>query len=299
MFDVNLFTQLIDQLVRLWGARERNRREYFDRYVQPAYQTAELIYQDYKSLLQELRFKVMRGRRCGPIKRFLEDRRNKILPARSKLRALITHRIREGRSTRLEAGILGLMSGAITAVDGPYFRVYMYNKDDASIQSQADRHTVLDILHKLNVKDSDHLSEVLRNKLIETIDKKLDGIEQSWQDVVGGYGEFEAETLPPPSIGKKARGPQEVQKLYHEVCRMARSGKFNRPVAIEFENAVAIICPELTDLAQEIRETIHDLDNREPNISLDDLTIRLVKFEQQTARLAQKKMVRPNSVERK
>jgi nucleotide-binding universal stress UspA family protein len=49
-------------------------------------------------------------------------------------------------------------------------------------------------------------------------------------------------------------------------------------VAIDFEKQVARALTELHPLAQMIRETVHDLDHREPNVTTADLEARLEHF---------------------
>ena len=58
---IDLILKLIEYVGKIPGMRESNRREYFDRYVQPAYEAAEQIYADYRAMLGELQ-----DRACAP-----------------------------------------------------------------------------------------------------------------------------------------------------------------------------------------------------------------------------------------
>jgi hypothetical protein len=282
---IDLFLKLLDYVVKLAGIRESNRREYFDRYVQPAYETAELIYKDYCSMLSDLRDKVEHSETSEPIIRLLEERRRELLAARTRLRALISERVNEGRATRFEVGILGLMSGVVTSVDRPYFQIYSYVEADGGILPQLGRHTVLDILRKLKRRGSDDISAI-RAKLLNAIDDKMRGIEEAWQNVVAGYAELHAGTLPPTAIRfrpktRQLAGISEIQSLLTEIHDMLDSDRFDRKMAIDFEQRVAEVLPQLSPIARDVREIIHDLDNKEPNVNTADLEDSVMRFEQE------------------
>ena len=281
---VDLFLKLIDYVVKLAEVREGNRREYFDRYVEPAYEAAELIYNDYCSMLVELRDRVKSSETSEPIVRFLEQRRRGLLTARTRLRALIIKRVNEGRVTRFEAGILGLMSGAMTSVDRPYIQLYSFAEADGEVQPQLGQHTVLDILQELNRQGSSDIDSI-REELLTAIDSKAKGIEDAWQNVVAGYAELHAGTLPSPSrhIRSKKRLPaqiSEIQTLLIDIHDMLDSGRYSRQTAIDFEQKVGEALPQLSHSAQDVRETIHDLDNKEPNHTVADLEDSVTQFEQ-------------------
>lgn len=272
---VELLLKLIEQLTKLVDIREKNRREYFHLYVQPTYDTAEAIYRDYRSLLHELREMVDHAGDSEPIIGFLQERREELLPARDRLRALVAHRVQEGRGTRFEAGVLGLMTGAVTGVDMPYFHTVSYGEVDGSIRSQPGRHTVLDILQRLKSRD-DHDFSSGRQRLRRAVDSKMDAIEQAWQNVVRGYADLHASTLPATKVREshhltRHSGVARMRVLLGKVHGMIESGRFSRRPATDLEKVAASAVPELLPLAREIRETVHDLDNREPNITVSDL----------------------------
>jgi len=283
---VDLIVKLLDYVVKLGNLRESNRREYFDRYIQPAYETAELIYNDYCELLTELRETIEQSDTSEPVIRMLQSRRRELLAPRARLRALIAERVREGRATRFEAGILGLMSGVVTSVDRPYVQLYAYA--DGGLVPQLGRHTVLDILQKLEQRKGDFSGA--RGEVLVTVDEKAQGIEEAWQTVVAGYAELHTGTLPPAGVHVRPERRRlakiaEVQSLLAEITAMADSGQYGRKTAIGFEEAVADVLPELHPLAQELRETVHDLDNEEPNVTVAELEHAVLRFEQELDRV--------------
>ena len=56
-------------------------------------------------------------------------------------------------------------------------------------------------------------------------------------------------------------------------------------MAIDSEKQVARVLPELHPIAQEVRETVHDLDNQEPNTTTADLEVSLTRFVQELDRV--------------
>jgi hypothetical protein len=193
----------------------------------------------------------------------------------------------EGRATRFEAGVLGLMSGVVTSVDRPYFQTYTYA--DGGMLPAVGHHTILDILEQLDDREDDDF-DAIRGTLLAVIEEKQRGIEAAWQDVVAGYAELHTGTLPPAgpsSRPRKRRAEQvvEVQSLLRELYGMLDSGRFDRKVAIDFEKRVTKVLPELHPLAQEVRETVHDLDNKEPNTTTADLEACLTRFVRELDRL--------------
>jgi len=286
---VDLIITLLEYVAKLAGIHEGNRKEYFDRYVQPAYDAAELIYNDYRSMLQDLRREVEHSDTAEPIVRMLEKRRGDLVAARTRLRAVITERMNEGRATRFEAGVLGLMSGVVTSVDRPYFQTYGYAEAGGGLAPTLGRHTVLDILAQLDDREGDDIS-TMRQALLAAVDDKIQGIAEAWRTMVAGYAELHTGTLPPagPSSRPRRRRVEqiaEVRSLLNEIYDMLGSGQYDRKVAIDFEKQVAKVLPELHPIAQEVRETVHDLDNEEPNTAVADLEACLTRFVQELDRV--------------
>ena len=285
--------KLLDQLpklaIELASIPKKNRREYFQQYVQPAYNDAEAIYTDYRSLLHDLRVKVECGGDPEPIMDFLNRRREELLPVRNRLRAFVAQRGQEGRITRFEAGVLGLMSGAVTAVDKAYFQQVSYGEEDGSIQVRWSRHTVLDILQGIKDRGCCDFSSD-RPRILETVDRKMGGLEEAWQDVVRGYAEFHAGTLPavkirPSHVVTQTDAIADMRAILDRIRGMVASGRFDRKVAVDLQGKASSAVPEVLQLAMEVREIVHDLDSREPNITVDDLERSIRALEQALADL--------------
>jgi hypothetical protein len=130
---LELLLKLIEQLTKLVDIREKNRGEYFQRYVQPAYDTAEAIYGDYRSLLLKLREMVGQVANPEPLIIFLKERREELLPARDRLRALVARRVQEvcsvcGIDYDTAMGLKGTGKPAITESHSLALFHYMVNQ---------------------------------------------------------------------------------------------------------------------------------------------------------------------------
>lgn len=191
---LDLILKLIEQITKLVAIGEENHREYFDRYVQPTFQTAEAIYKDYRGMLKELRDLVTTDASISDLNAFLMKRREELLPARDRLRVLIERRVQEGKGSRFEAGILGLMTGAVTSVTGYGLETINYEARDGSIQLRRQGHTAFDLIRRL-----------ARGGLASTIiiDNTLAVLEEAWQNVLQGYADLQAKTLPGTKPRKK------------------------------------------------------------------------------------------------
>jgi hypothetical protein len=292
MIDAAVLSKLEGQLTALYQIRQLNKRTYFDLYVQPTFETAQLVHDDYCALLKDLRELIRRKRTCQPVIQFLEERRQEVQPARELTRALIMRRVHEGRVSRFEAGVLGLMGGAVTSVSAPYFTAPLYSDSDSTIFLQLGRHTVLDILQKLKRSGSSDLRPV-RADLLKAVDEKEEGVEQAWQNVLVGYAELHGATLPPAGIrARRKRGRfrdiESVQSYLAAIHNMIDSERedqkrpeeaFGFKLAEDFEQTVKRAIPELGQRAEDIRETIHELANKAPNIEVGDLKDRVSEFE--------------------
>ena len=201
---LELLLKLIEQLTKLVGVREKNRQEYFKGYVQPTYEAAEAIYKDYRTLLRKLRKMLLLDQNTKPIIDFLEERREELLPIRDRLRALVVQRSKEGRVTRFEAGLLGMMTGVATDTNQTYFDTVFYDEDHGSIEQGPGGHTILDILRKLKEWDILDVSE-RREMIMGVVDNKIEVVERAWQNVVKGYAELQASALPGVKVPKSRR----------------------------------------------------------------------------------------------
>ncbi|HEX3989225.1 MAG TPA: hypothetical protein VHZ30_07320, partial [Verrucomicrobiae bacterium] len=135
-----VFLQLIEKLTKFAELREKTREKFVDRYVEPMYEDAQTIYQDYSGLLREIRMKIERAKKVGPLLKYLEEKRRVNLPTRTKIRALMNQRVTKKNLTRFEVGVLGLMSGSMTGLDEGHDSFAPLRRGD---------HTVMDIANRL------------------------------------------------------------------------------------------------------------------------------------------------------
>jgi hypothetical protein len=268
---LELLLKLIDQLRKLADKKEMDRQKYFDLYVRPAYEASKAIYTDYRSILLELRGLVDKADDPEPIVDFLEKRREALLPARDSLRALVALRIAEGRGTRFEAGVLGLMAGARTAVDARYLDVLDY-EEGGYIRARVGPHAVRDVVRIVKARRGDFLSS--KPEIRNAVDYELTAIERAWQYVVAGYVELQAENLPGPKVNRKevlsrSAGVAKLRSLLAQVREMPTSkeqDKYDRVIGEEVQHVAALDVPEVLFRAQKVRETVHDLNAHDPNI---------------------------------
>ena len=140
---VELFLNLLANLVKFGEVREKNREKYIESYVDPVYEHAEAIYQDYAKLLLELQRKLAKARKVAPLLRFLEERRMENFTVRTKTRALLRKRMEKHFATRFERGIWGLMMGSVSLFDYGY-------TDFGPLNDIPSDHTLLDVMERLS-----------------------------------------------------------------------------------------------------------------------------------------------------
>jgi hypothetical protein len=271
---LELLLKLIDLLTKAADEKEKDQQRYFDEFVRPTYAAAESIYRDYRSMLRELGCMVDRVDDPEPIIGFLDERREALKSARDGLRALVAKRISEGRGTRFETGVLGLMTGAMTAVEGPYLETLAYDEEDGYIRPQVGPHTVLDIVETLKDRRADFPSN--RQLVRRAMNYKLAAVEEAWQDVVRGYADLHAATLPNTKVRgeqhlSRSEGIAKLRNLLVEVRAMPKSGRYDRKIGTEVERVSASAVPEVLWPARQVRGTVHDLDDHEPNVTAEDL----------------------------
>lgn len=264
--------------------RAGQRDKYFEVWVEPARKNAEIIYRDYLELLRTLRRKVETASRADPIIRYLEKRRQEVQPVRELIRAEIKQRMREGGVTRFEAGILGLVTGAVSAVDRPYFHVHGYDRRTRSLRPQPGSHTVLDLLAKLRRRGTGDIAPI-RSELLRAITEKENGIESAWCNVSAGYAELRATLKLPRLHGRPARsatrreGAVLIEMYLQQIHQMLASHQFERELPKRLQEVVAKHLPELSLAAEDLREVIHDLNEQEPGVTGEMLESRLEGFE--------------------
>ena len=173
--------KLIDRLLQLVKVREDNRAKRFKNIIEPMYQDAQSIMDDYNALFKELITKLETEEDVAPIIQWLETRRLEMVPVRIKTRAFLgTLRFRENELDKFNKGIWGLMKGGITITEEGHVPMQEYGWGD---------HTVLDLLYMW----SDRPVAVERERYIQHAKEQLAAIQRAWQDVNEGYAELKQE----------------------------------------------------------------------------------------------------------
>ena len=191
---IDSFVRLLGTITKLGEVREKNREKFIDRYVEPVYSDAEAIYKDYIVLLRAVRDKVKRNKKINPILKFLDEKRQENLATRTKVRALLKNRTKEGTLTQFERGIWGLMMGSVTAFDDGHCSFYPIHNGD---------HTVLNVAKYLGGMDTTDINKKIRKDMLFFINRQIDGIELAWREVVEGYADLVSEGFPKTSLPKK------------------------------------------------------------------------------------------------
>jgi hypothetical protein len=209
---MDTFLKLIDYFVKLVDRRHESKRRYFERYAKPAFEAAQIVFEDYLKLLHSIKRKVETGKDIEEIIRYLEDGRIKYLPLRMKLRAAIFPKLLEASESRysfdtdaarptprwlnteglslFERGIAGVMRGGLAPFEDGYFFLDHYSEMAREL-SGGGRHTVLDLLYIM----SDSSIEDRRGNVIERVNDQIKAIMLAWEDVVTGYAEIERQVL--------------------------------------------------------------------------------------------------------
>src|SRR5437660_2079694 len=174
---------IVDRLIQLVTARERNKEKYFNNFVEPLYRDAEAIIKDYTSLFVELIAKLERSDEVPDVIKWIEERRMLYLPVRIKTRALLRELKFSGRKkesiSRFEKGISGVMEGGLSLFDEGYIPTDYHSGHTMN-------HTVLDLLYLLNIDSSGQN----RERYLIAAKEQLACIHRAWQDVAAGYADM-------------------------------------------------------------------------------------------------------------
>jgi len=277
MIDINIdkLIKLVKLASDLFESRSTERKKY----VEALYDCASAVYKDYIDLLSDLRQKVLRARKPEPLIRYLEQRRREILPLRKKLNAVVSKHLERNPASKFDAGILGLMTGSVTVFDKRYFRIYNFDSERRIVRAHKGRHTVLDLLNKLKRHGGKSIVSI-REQLLESIDNKIRCLDITWEDISQGYATYPySDSSLFKSLTRKMPDTSDmIQAMLDQIQAMSESGTFSRSAATDFETFVGASIPCLIDIAQDIREIVHDLDDKEPNVTVNDLHERLQAF---------------------
>jgi len=188
MLDIGL--GIVDRLIQLVTVREHNREKYFHEFIQPLYDDAEKIVQDYTSLLVELIQQIRSARSTKTVVDWIEQRRHAMLPLRTKVRALIADGTVDPDKVPEEfklfvKGLWGVMRGGVSLVEQGHATTWEYGFGD---------HTVLDLMKRFS--DSSPLSPN-RERYIRSAQAQLAAIEAAWKDASKGYAILKRKNLRP------------------------------------------------------------------------------------------------------
>jgi hypothetical protein len=183
MIDASL--SLLDKLIGLLTIRQTRKQDYFDRFIEPIFQDAELIVKDYVGLFAELIAKLERGDSVSDVTRWIEDRRLLLLPVRIKIRALLKEGAIGVRNPMdsFEQGLWGVMKGGISLVETGHAQLREYGFGD---------HTVLDLLKRLRGEPASEARRIL----IRNAKAQLRCVELAWMDAVRGYATLKKSAHP-------------------------------------------------------------------------------------------------------
>lgn len=176
MADLSLV--IIDKFIEILTVKEKNKEKYFNNFIEPMFKDAEIIVKDYMELFIELIEKLEKDEETDEIIKWIEKRRYSLLPARTKVRALLKEKNYNLNFTdNFQKGIWGLMKGGVSFIETGHAKLQEYDMGT---------HTILDILTGIS---SGHF---INNKefKIGIAKKQLRAIELAWQDVSKGYAKI-------------------------------------------------------------------------------------------------------------
>lgn len=216
--------KLVDYLVKVIEMREGSLDEYFESYVQPAYEMAEKIYVDYLNIFNTLLEKIKKREDFVALINYLQGERIRNQPLRAKLRAEIQVRFLEPKYQssandleaeykydslgKFEKGAVGLLLGGISS-----FSDLSHQRTPYLTQ-----HTLLDVLNYMNsaqaipwseenqhinqrgkqITISRHGNSKRDDKLIEIVNEQIEALNKAWKDVVEGYAAYKVMAVPTP-----------------------------------------------------------------------------------------------------
>ena len=266
-------------LVTLASALFESRAAQREKYIEASYDYASAVYKDYINLLSNLRQKVLRARKPEPLMKFLEERRRELLPLRKKLKAVVSEHLKRNPTSKFEAGIIGLMNGSVTVFDRRYFRIYQFDAEQRIVRAHRGSHTVLDLLTKLKRHEGESVASI-RDQLLESIDNTIRCLDITWEDISEGYATYRySDSGLFKKLSRKVPNTADmILAMLDQIQAMSESTVFSRAVVTDFETYVGATVPCLVGMAQDIREIVHDLDNKEPNVKVTCLHDKLEAF---------------------
>ena len=213
---VDLGLRLIEYLIAFTEQRQKDEGAFFDRYVQPAYTAAEIVYRDYVAIFSGGRDVLAQGASFEEFIEYLTKAREAQLPVRMQLRAVLDERLFEAlgnRAGEFEDGIFRLLCAGINFSEtGSYETVPSVLGNIGYLRGQRP-HTLLDFIRSVRlVADTIETHPELREKIADperlrrmgdwrgksqrSLDDAIETLHAHWQSIVTGYVAYQKRTLP-------------------------------------------------------------------------------------------------------
>lgn len=169
---------LVDNLYKIFSIKTKHDEKYFYSFIEPMFKDAEMVMNNYTSLLNELISKLEMDEEMISIIKWLRLKRIEFQPLRMKMRVLL-----EQKSYKIELaeefqkGIWGLLKGGLQL--SSYGHYGMYGRIGVK------DHTILDLVTIFSEYKGKNQEK--RERYIRIAKDQLQNIENAWVDVVTGY----------------------------------------------------------------------------------------------------------------
>lgn len=173
-------SSVVDLVLKLIEVKRDERFRYFDTMIQPLYESARVVHDDYKLLMDELCDRLTAGEGYSVTVCWLKSRREQYRSMRDEVRvALERLPMKHGivDDDPLIKGVWGLLRGGLSLTDDGHVPYFGYGNGD---------HTVLDML--LRIRDASSPRE--REHLVRLADAQRRSIEDAWADAMAGYYDY-------------------------------------------------------------------------------------------------------------
>jgi len=294
--------KLLDYGIKLLEQRDRYDEKVFDRIVTPTFQLGEKVFQDYLELFRDLRRKVSVGAAVEDLIRFLEEGRVRYLPVRVRLRAILGRPDLWQRQDerKLVDGLFGLLCGALST--------YEERQLERPGRYIVTRHTLLDLLYRIDELRRDDGGREVEWTLTRMVDLQQEAITAAWKDAAEAYASIQEAIATTGKLKLGRRSPREqlrnlgvpekgpispqspivrIRELLTLIRGMIPNAVYSRRLGTKLEWLVAEAAPECVQRAREIKETLHDLDHGEPNVTVTQLEQGLASLENELGKLGE------------
>lgn len=181
---IDAVTRIIDKLTELLQIREQSKERYFRNFVEPLFQDAEKVADDYIALFTELVLKLKQQESVPEVIEWIEGRKRELLPVRIKLRGTLNILYADTTEmNKFEHGMWWLLRGGLSFTEEGYVQL---NDDD-----HFGEHTVLDLLYGL----SQEPLSTNRKHFLKGASLQLQCVEKAWHEITEGYAEVKKQAL--------------------------------------------------------------------------------------------------------